>query len=786
MTNEEIEELLNVMLNGSSEDLVKYINDEKLKQKIEEIGVNNVSDELENQATYNLVGQIEAEGYEYWTRLLMDFADSGYIDGVIEYTSNLDFIKQAVKDETLELMDSNRLKLIKFLGNDFAEEVLKDETYNLSDENKVELIKMTDNIDLARKLLDEEGKSLPRLKISSRGDLVVFIGDEELARKYINKGALGFDKWEIRKVIKGLKSVNLAREYIYDENRTFTMGEVAEVISSTENPDFALECIYDEKLNLDKSDKKRIIKTLKNPDLAMQIMLDEKIGFEAYDKYDIIETINDIEFSRECIYDERLGLNNSQKAHIIAHTKDIDFIREYLNDDKLDFEQEYKVLMISSTRNIDFINECFEDEKLSFNEGEKGKIIVATENIEYIKSCINNEELGLKDKDFENIIISLSDRQIAQECVNSIAITECLKNKLSLLLDIEQNEDKTNSEVLFDLPSNMTIGMEIECEGSNSRLIASLFEYRDWQAKGDGSLQNGIEIVSPILHSTEQDTKEIYTVTGMLNVLEQTVSERCGGHIHIGADYLTSVQAYENLMELWCNNEKALYAMSNEKGITPRNGVTHYAPPLSSKMHDAMENGTINLENEASLDEFVKGLKEMQGERYSGLNLLNVNNEKNTIEFRLANGTLNPEMWIENANLFGGMVAISEDLAQIQKNGVRTEEDKHKQEIFDKLKQDIDEKEKVEILLELAGVEPETYMERYEANIDLIKENQEMEEVFAGKEPLDFKAAKEKFKGKESQEIESSAHAQQEAMENIVEGHERNLQNVREDRNYIH
>ena len=56
---------------------------------------------------------------------------------------------------------------------------------------------------------------------------------------------------------------------------------------------------------------------------------------------------------------------------------------------------------------------------------------------------------------------------------------------------------------------------------------------------------------------------------------------------------------------------------------------------------------------------------------------MNVRDEKNTIEFRLANGTINPEMWIENANLFGGMVAISEELARIQKNGIRNEEDNH-------------------------------------------------------------------------------------------------------------
>ena len=58
--------------------------------------------------------------------------------------------------------------------------------------------------------------------------------------------------------------------------------------------------------------------------------------------------------------------------------------------------------------------------------------------------------------------------------------------------------------------------------------------------------------------------------------------------------------------------------------------------------------------------------------------------------------------------------------------------------------------------------------------------------MFTGKKTLDFKVLKDKFKGKESREIEVSAQAQIEARDNIVEGHERNLQNARDSRNYIH
>jgi len=274
----------------------------------------------------------------------------------------------------------------------------------------------------------------------------------------------------------------------------------------------------------------------------------------------------------------------------------------------------------------------------------------------------------------------------------------------------------------------------------------------------------------------------------MLNQLGQKATEKCGAHVHIGADYLTSVQSYKNLLEIWCNNEKALYAMVNQKGEAPRTNSVKYASAITPKMQEALKDGTINLENEDELDEFIKELKNVQDRRESGINFMKVNTPDNTIEFRLANGTIDSDMWIENANLYGGMIAISEELAQIQKDGIRSEEDKYKLEIFNKLKENIPEKEKVGILLDLAGVEHETYMERYEVNIELIKNNPELNQMFSEKNTFSFNASEGMFKGKGVEEFygEVSAIAQIEAGDNIVEAHERNIQNEKNNKNKAH
>ena len=104
---------------------------------------------------------------------------------------------------------------------------------------------------------------------------------------------------------------------------------------------------------------------------------------------------------------------------------------------------------------------------------------------------------------------------------------------------------------------------------------------------------------------------------------------------------------------------------------------------------------------------------------------------KNTIEFRLANGTTDPETWIENINLFGGLVKSAQELAEIQKKpeNEKTESDYKKLAFFDKVNDpEASEKEVLDALLSLTVAEEDKYIyeERYEVNNELFKENEEL------------------------------------------------------------
>ena len=126
----------------------------------------------------------------------------------------------------------------------------------------------------------------------------------------------------------------------------------------------------------------------------------------------------------------------------------------------------------------------------------------------------------------------------------------------------------------------------------------------------------------------------------------QTVSNNCGGHIHIGANYLTMEESWNNLGDIWGNAEKILYIISNEAGELPRHKVNQTARPFSKVLEEKLNDEREEVENKKSSKKIMINA---QNERYYGINF----KKSDTIEFRLSNGTLNANTWIENINLFG-------------------------------------------------------------------------------------------------------------------------------------
>ena len=259
-------------------------------------------------------------------------------------------------------------------------------------------------------------------------------------------------------------------------------------------------------------------------------------------------------------------------------------------------------------------------------------------------------------EDKKNLLVAIKDKNVRKQ----IELVYLSRDELVNTLD-------TNSISLIGLPEDMTVGVELEAEGELSCAFNGLRICDNWQAKGDASLEKGIEVVSPILHDSLEDMTDLSMVCQIMKQCELSTSDRCGGHIHIGSKYLDTKEAFGNFLTLWLANEESIYRMCNSSGESFREGTDHYAKPISLLYENGDENIFSDISNAKTRDELVGIIKNFQKGHNNGLNTDNINYEENdTIEFRISNGTLNFEEIQNNIRLYGRLMQRSKEVSLLQ------------------------------------------------------------------------------------------------------------------------
>lgn len=494
-----------------------------------------------------------------------------------------------------------------------------------------------------------------------------------------------------------------------------------------------------------------LIKATEDPEYIKEKWLEDVKKMHALGIYGdravaLIKATGDPEYIKECIENvgkmQALYINGDRAVNLIKETGDSEYIKEkWLENVKkmqaLGIEGRNAVILIKATKDIEYIKKLLKNKEktkeLNIQDFHAIELIRTVEEKEpgyikeYIKNHIKNRKINELESTFlAQVIIMTGDAEFIDYCENS----DVLNHETREILD------RFTKMPPVTLPDKMTIGVEIESEGLASREeIAGIIGNLSWKLKPDDTLDDGIEAVplSGLTPSTAGD--EIYGACKALCLSGQTISERCGGHIHIGADYLTDLQDWKNLRTIWNNTEKILYIISNRKGEIPRKGVLVYARPISG--NDESKQEIINLENESDLEKFIVETKIIQGTRYSGINYCNVGRkEKNTIEFRLPNGTLDPTTWIENINLFGGLVRVSHELSEIMLKSAeqRTEEEKKMLYNYKVIQTEQDERKVAEALIGLcvSQEQMQTYLDRYDENSELLKKAPEINDGLKG------------------------------------------------------
>lgn len=690
---------------------------------------------------------------------------------------------------------------------------IEERLMSLSDDEKIDRLGHESNYYyvkiLVMSLQSDELKlqMIDKLQDYDKANLVESLQSDDLKLDYIKN--MKQDDYKKADIAKSIKSDELKIQAlsVFEDNDDFNKCAIIITLQSDEKKIEAM------KQHIRPYNYREVIESLSSSENKIANL---NLLNSSYDKQKVLESI---EIEND---EQRLSIATSVKDDYIASK----FIKEIEDEEKkiqaieLLSSEGYKkdiILTLDEKNRISFLeqikNSTMQDEIIASITDESVKVEhlqdISDENLKckVLTSLESDEQkltqlyqLKLENEDnFAIVIASLKSDEAKLSQLGKMTDSKNITLIEMSLTDREKlkgtflDENRMYSEIGLD--EKMTIGMEIESEGAMSSQIQMLkkvlkeqdrnskddlfqamlgVETRGWETKGDCSLEEGVEIVSPILTDNKEDVEDIYMVCSMLQKCGHDTNERCGGHIHIGSDYLKSKEAYVNLFEIWGNAEKIICKMSNEIGTIPRMGLQEYASPISPKLNEAIESETINLESEEDLEQFISEIQEVQESRYSGLNLLNINNGKNTIEFRISNGTTNPDTWIENARLYGRIVQISQKLAEIEKQPEHSKEDEKLLDLKGQLKEEIPEQEKMEILLELLFSEEErkVYRERYISSSELLEQIPDEKNPFQETEfsRVDFKKKKHSLDEFHDVAVNDRSETTNEATRETVQG----------------
>lgn len=256
----------------------------------------------------------------------------------------------------------------------------------------------------------------------------------------------------------------------------------------------------------------------------------------------------------------------------------------------------------------------------------------------------------------------------------------------------EMARDGSNVEYQYEGAlggSENTFGIELEFTGANLNTVARELHAAGlvpsptcnryhasrvpgmWAVERDGSVSSGDiggEVISPVLRDTPETWRQLEKVCEIVRRNGGRVDMRCGGHVHVSADPLDErTWRWMRLARLVGGFEDVLYrvAAGGESGGGHRGegGGFSYAAPMPAASDRFFRDRRVDPHTLIS---------ELSPNRYYGLNLKNVGQgNKNTVEFRHFNGSLDPKQIQANVKVANALVHAAQSL---RKNRAGTRE----------------------------------------------------------------------------------------------------------------
>ena len=396
-----------------------------------------------------------------------------------------------------------------------------------------------------------------------------------------------------------------------------------------------------------------------------------------------------------------------------------------------DMKEEDLKLFLSKGQFIEYILMYIKDEKvfanyfnyISFNDKEQVAKCGLCYN-EIFKFYIQNKKLFSQKVSLEivlNILKNTDDEALKRKCAEQVE-DETFK-KIILSNTKEEIEKASSNDVTrYNIAkNNITFGVELESSYENKDLLLSMNKMLgNWKIKSDGSIANGVEIVSPILSYDKNSLSCLKYICDFMENNGFVATKECGGHIHVGFDFFQSEKELMMLYIIYTNTQDIFFDICNHKGSNKRPGIDRYARPISSKLILAITSGKFKCVK--NLKSFVKIMQEIQSERYFDINISNalLCKRKNTIEFRFPNGEINYEEVLLNITLIIKLLLACKKYAYIN-------EYDEKYTPIKLLQSDLSKDSRKNVLFKILFEDDETlnnlYNERYESNknVDVMK-----------------------------------------------------------------
>lgn len=369
----------------------------------------------------------------------------------------------------------------------------------------------------------------------------------------------------------------------------------------------------------------------------------------------------------------------------------------------------------------------------------KSEIIKTFNKIENIKKYIDRSEyeqfkakliVATKDKKYiKNQFIDCTDYKLKCQLLNLI-------NDKNFKLELEKTLDKnmlyfllSNDDEFYDkylkrideteitkakIDENITIGIELECCNKNINYYKYIKNVlKEFKITSDATVKSGFEIISPILHFTKSDMEKLYSICEILKTCSFYTDNSCGGHIHIGSEYLKSSEDFYMLLYLYMNYEDIIYNICNKAHSKNRNNIKEYAKKTKTIYLKAIKEN--KFKDDLTKKDLIQILYKLNPSKYSGINFNNLlDTSKNTIEFRMPNGEIEFYELLHNIKLFVKLIQKAHELTY----------NHTKKNLISILNNSKKEEDRLEILLNLlfeTNEEKEFYRNRYKTNTSFIK-----------------------------------------------------------------